>query len=126
MKSLICLSLILLPLFSVVEGQLPPRCPDTDEAVALAKFAISEHNWQSNANLVYVNVVQETMQLVTDISYRLIISAKIGSHAAKNYEAVVFRNIDDSKILLSFEECRFVNYVKRSRMYVEYVCIRYL
>ncbi|WZY84247.1 hypothetical protein YC2023_030631 [Brassica napus] len=93
MKSLICLSLILLPLFSVVEGQgigSPTRKEVDEEVVVLALFAVSEHNRRSKANLVYINVLQETMQVVHGLLYRLIISAENDSRAAKNYEAVMY------------------------------------
>ncbi|KAG2316088.1 hypothetical protein Bca4012_066926 [Brassica carinata] len=125
MKSLICLSLILLPLFSVVEGQgigTPTLMQVDEEVVVLAMFAVSEHNRQSKANLVYRNVVQETMQVVHGLLYRLIISAKNGSHAAKNYEAVVWEKPrgqgHHSNILVSFKECRSVAFVNRLQMYV--------
>ncbi|KAJ4865866.1 hypothetical protein Rs2_52618 [Raphanus sativus] len=126
MKSLICLSLILLPLFSVVEGQGigSPMLKEVDEEVVLlAMFAVSEHNRQSKANLVYRNVVQETMQVVHGLLYRLIISAKNGSRGAvKNYEAVVWEKPlgqgQHSKILVSFKECKNVAFVNRLQMYV--------
>ncbi|CAF2128484.1 cysteine proteinase inhibitor 4 [Brassica rapa] len=116
MKSLICLSLILLPLFSVVEGQLiggqVQIRVDEDDVVVVAKFAVSEHNRQSKANLVYVNVVNGTYQIAVGTVYRLIISAKDGSHAAKNYEAAVWEKLDGSKILLSFKECKSLDLCK--------------
>ncbi|CAF2128481.1 unnamed protein product [Brassica rapa] len=124
MKSLICLSLILLPLFSVVEGQgigSPTRKEVDEEVVVLALFAVSEHNRRSKANLVYINVLQETMQVVHGLLYRLIISAENDSRAAKNYEAVVWEKPqgqgNHSNVLVSFKECKSVAFVNRLQMY---------
>ncbi|CAH8337862.1 unnamed protein product [Eruca vesicaria subsp. sativa] len=116
MKSWICLALILLPLFSVVEGHQfgSPRLMKIDEeTIVMAKFAIAEHNRQAKKNLVYVNVVQETMQIVAGVLYRLIIAAKNGRGAVINHEAFVWDKLDSSRTLVSFRECMPAAYVKR-------------
>ncbi|CAH8337858.1 unnamed protein product [Eruca vesicaria subsp. sativa] len=96
-----------------------------EEVVELAMFAIAEHNRHSKTNLVYVDVVQGTMQVVHGLLYRLIISAKTGTRAAKNYEAVVWEKPQGtghhSNKLVSFKECRSVDFVNRFQMYL-YVC----
>ncbi|CAH2078877.1 unnamed protein product [Thlaspi arvense] len=97
MKSLICLSLILLPLISVVEGNLGgwKEIKDISDpnVVALAKYAIDEHNKESKANLVYVKIVKGKEQVVSGKKYDLTIAAKNGGGATKNYEAVVVERV---------------------------------
>ncbi|ESQ55793.1 hypothetical protein EUTSA_v10026611mg [Eutrema salsugineum] len=108
MKSLICLSLIILPLIAVVEGNLGGWKPIKDvsdpNVEAIAKYAIEEHNKQSKANLVFEKVVRGKEQVVSGKKYDLIIAAKNGGGATKNYEAVVverlwehFRNLESFK-----------------------------
>ncbi|KAF8093897.1 hypothetical protein N665_0375s0014 [Sinapis alba] len=107
MKSLICLSLILLPLISVVEG-FPGHghgvlikdvsAPNVKE---VAKYAIDEHNSESNENLVFVEIIEGKRQLLSAIIYDLIIAAKNNGGATKHYEAVVMESGRD-KILYSF------------------------
>uniref|UniRef100_A0A1J3H2C1 Cysteine proteinase inhibitor 4 n=1 Tax=Noccaea caerulescens TaxID=107243 RepID=A0A1J3H2C1_NOCCA len=111
MKSLICLSLILLPLISVVEGGLlgswkPIKDVSDKDIVSLAKYAIEEHNRQSKANLVFEKVVQGKEQVVSGKMYNLTIAAKSYGGATKNYEAVVverawenFRDLKSFKAL---------------------------
>ncbi|CAN6988296.1 cysteine proteinase inhibitor 4 isoform X1 [Brassica rapa] len=113
MKCLICLSLILLPLISVVEGNLgglgnlggwkPIDLSDLN-IQSLANYAIIEHNMQSKANLVFVKIVEGKEQVVTGKRYDLTIAAKDGSGATKNYEAIVVeRPWDHYKSLESFK-----------------------
>ncbi|KAG2253711.1 hypothetical protein Bca52824_083847 [Brassica carinata] len=59
------LSLVLLPLITVVEGGWSlnppgkfPVNPLDPKIVEIAKFAVSEHNKESKANLVYEKVVR--------------------------------------------------------------------
>lgn len=116
MKSLICLSLILLPLISVVEGGLlgggglgsakPIKNLSDPDVVAIAKYAIDEHNKQSKENLVFVKIVEGTTQVVSGTKYVLKIAAKNGSGKTKNYEAVVveklwlhYKNLESFKAL---------------------------
>ncbi|KAF8082951.1 hypothetical protein N665_0799s0009 [Sinapis alba] len=93
MKSLICLSLILLPLIAVVEGNLGGwkeiKNLSDPNVVSLAKYAVDEHNKQSKANLVFVKIVQGKEQVVSGKKYSLRIAAKDGGGEIKNYEAVV-------------------------------------
>ncbi|XP_033137266.1 cysteine proteinase inhibitor 4 isoform X2 [Brassica rapa] len=107
MKCLICLSLILLPLISVVEGNLGGWKPiDLSDLniQSLANYAIIEHNMQSKANLVFVKIVEGKEQVVTGKRYDLTIAAKDGSGATKNYEAIVVeRPWDHYKSLESFK-----------------------
>ncbi|VVA93420.1 unnamed protein product [Arabis nemorensis] len=95
MKSLICLSLVLLPLISVVEGGLlggwkPIKDVSDPNVVEIAEFAISEHNKVSKPGLVYEKVVQGKQQVVAGTKYDLVIAAKNGGGRSKNYEAVVW------------------------------------
>ncbi|XP_018465130.1 cysteine proteinase inhibitor 4 [Raphanus sativus] len=97
MKSLICLSLILLPLIAVVEGNLGgwkniENLSDPN-VVSLAKYAVDEHNKQSKANLVFVKIVEGKEQVVSGKKYDLKIAAKDGGGATKNYEAVVVERV---------------------------------
>lgn len=95
MKSLICLSLVLLPLISVAEGALlggwkPIKDVSDPNVVEIAKYAISEHNKVSKPNLVYEKVVHGKEQVVSGKKYDLTIAAKNGGGGSKNYEAVVW------------------------------------
>ncbi|KFK26534.1 hypothetical protein AALP_AA8G261400 [Arabis alpina] len=96
MKSLICLSLVLLPLISVVvEGGLlggwkPIKDVSDPNVVDIAKYAISEHNKVSKPGLVYEKVVQGKQQVVAGTKYSLVIAAKSRGGGSKNYEAVVW------------------------------------
>ncbi|KAG2239076.1 hypothetical protein Bca52824_089936 [Brassica carinata] len=109
MKSLICLSLILLPLIfiSVVEGFHGKSVPIKDVSARnieeVAKYAINEHNSESNDNLVFVKVIEGKRQVLSAIIYDLIIAAKNNGGATKNYKAVVMESERD-KILYSFNE----------------------
>ncbi|XP_010449778.1 PREDICTED: cysteine proteinase inhibitor 4-like [Camelina sativa] len=109
MKSLICLSLILLPLVSVVEsgllgGAKPIKDVSDPNVVAIANYAIEEHNKQSKENLVFVKVVEGTTQVVSGTKYDLKIAAKNGGGQIKNYEAVVVEKLWlRSKSLESFK-----------------------
>lgn len=109
MKSLICLSLILLPLVSVVEGGLIggwKQIKDLSTVEDIGKYAITEHNKQSKGNLVFVKVVEGKQQVVSGIKYDLIIAAKNGGGVTKKYEAVVverlwehFRSLESFKAI---------------------------
>ncbi|EOA17680.1 hypothetical protein CARUB_v10006049mg [Capsella rubella] len=113
MKSLICLSLVLLPLVSVVEGglggggygsQKPIKNLSDPNVVAVAKYAIAEHNKQSKESLVFVKVVEGTTQVVAGTKYDLKIAAKNGAGKVLNYEAVVVEKLWlHSKTLESFK-----------------------
>ncbi|WZZ26369.1 hypothetical protein YC2023_009770 [Brassica napus] len=98
MKCLICLSLILLPLISVVEGNLGGWKPIKDlsdpNIQAVAKYAVDEHNKQITGNLVFVKIVEGKEQVVSGKTYSLTIAAKNGGAGTKNYEAVVTGEID--------------------------------
>ncbi|CAN6915792.1 unnamed protein product [Brassica oleracea] len=93
MKCLICLSLILLPLIFVVEGNLGGWKPIKDlsdpNIQAVAKYAVDEHNKQITGNLVFVKIVEGKEQVVSGKTYSLTIAAKNGGAGTKNYEAVV-------------------------------------
>ncbi|XP_009145792.1 cysteine proteinase inhibitor 4 [Brassica rapa] len=93
MKCLICLSLILLPLISVVEGNLGGWTPIKDlsdpNIQAVAKYAVEEHNKQITGNLVFVKILKGKEQVVAGKTYSLTIAAKNGGAGTKNYEAVV-------------------------------------
>ncbi|XP_010440146.1 PREDICTED: cysteine proteinase inhibitor 4-like [Camelina sativa] len=114
MKSLICISLILIPLVSVVEGgrlgggygsQKPIKNLSDPNVIAIAKYAIGEHNKQSKENLVFVKVVEGTTQVVSGTKYNLKIAAKSGGGGKiQNYEAVVVEKLWlHSKSLESFK-----------------------
>ncbi|KAJ0236710.1 Cysteine proteinase inhibitor 4 [Hirschfeldia incana] len=107
MKSLICLSLILLPLISVVEGfhgkSVPIKDVSVPNVIEVAKYAIDEHNSESNDNLVFVKIVEGKRQVISAIIYDLIIAAMNDGGATKNYKAVVMESGRD-KILYSFNE----------------------
>ncbi|KAG7616234.1 Cysteine proteinase inhibitor 4 [Arabidopsis thaliana] len=113
MKSLICLSLILLPLVSVVEGlggggglgsRKPIKNVSDPDVVAVAKYAIEEHNKESKEKLVFVKVVEGTTQVVSGTKYDLKIAARDGGGKIKNYEAVVVEKLWlHSKSLESFK-----------------------
>ncbi|KAF3495516.1 hypothetical protein F2Q69_00060102 [Brassica cretica] len=97
MKSLVCLSLILLPLIAVVEGNLGgwkkiDNLSDPN-VVSLAKYAVDEHNKQSKANLVFVKIVEGKEQVINGKKYDLKIAAKDGGGVTKNYEAVVVERV---------------------------------
>ncbi|KAL0688899.1 hypothetical protein Bca4012_088576 [Brassica carinata] len=101
------ISLILLPLISVVEGNLGGWKPiDLSDLniQSLANYAIIEHNMQSKANLVFVKIVEGKEQVVTGKRYGLTIAAKDGGGATKNYEAIVVeRPWDHYRSLESFK-----------------------
>ncbi|CAN8324792.1 unnamed protein product [Cochlearia groenlandica] len=114
MKPLICLSLIVFSLIAVVEGSLlggakPIKDVTDPSVVAIAKYAIDEHNKQSKANLVYDKIVEGKEQVVSGKKYSLVIAAKNGGGgggASKNYEAVVverawehYRSLESFKAL---------------------------
>ncbi|CAH8317143.1 unnamed protein product [Eruca vesicaria subsp. sativa] len=105
MKSLICLSFILLSLISITEGFHGKSVRNRDvwspKIKEAAKYAIDEHNSESNDNLVLVRIVQGKMQVHSAIVYDLIIEAKDESGVTKNYKAVVMESERD-KILYSF------------------------
>lgn len=108
MKYLICLSLILLPLLSVVEGNLGGWQPIKDlsdpNIQAVAKFAVDEHNKQTTSSLVLVKIVEGKQQVVSGMIYSLTIAAKNGGAGTKNYEAVVVERVSDHyKGLQSFK-----------------------
>ncbi|CAN7110255.1 hypothetical protein BRARA_A01895 [Brassica rapa] len=110
MKSLICFSLILLPLIFVVEA-----FPGDGELVSIkdvsarnirevAKYAIDEHNSESDDNLVFVKIIEGKWQVRSAILiYDLTIAAKNEGGATKNYKTVVMESGRD-KILYSFNE----------------------
>ena len=95
------LSLVLLPLITVVEGGWSlnppgkfPVNPLDPKIVEIAKFAVSEHNKESKANLVYEKVVRGTWDWTSlrhsGIKYNLIISANDEVDGmSKMYEAIV-------------------------------------
>ena len=110
MKSLICFSLIHLSLISVVEA-----FPGDGELVSIkdvsarnirevAKYAIDEHNSESDDNLVFVKIIEGKWQVRSAILiYDLTIAAKNEGGATKNYKTVVMESGRD-KILYSFNE----------------------
>ncbi|KAG6394140.1 hypothetical protein SASPL_144719 [Salvia splendens] len=89
----------------IVGGWRPIGNSNAPEIVEIAKFAVSEHNKQAHASLVFVTVVKGETQVVAGINYKLQISAKDGSAAApKTYSAVVYsRAAPKSLELTSFE-----------------------
>ncbi|KAF8093898.1 hypothetical protein N665_0375s0015 [Sinapis alba] len=108
MKCLICLSLIFLPLISIVEGNLGgwKQIKDLSDPniQALAKYAIDQNNKQSKVNLVLVKIVEGKEQVVSGKKYSLTIAAKNGGGATKNYEAIVVERVwDHSRSLESFK-----------------------
>ncbi|CAH8360793.1 unnamed protein product [Eruca vesicaria subsp. sativa] len=105
-KTLICLSLILLPLISA-EGGIVSVWKTVDalapEIELIARFAVDEHNKQSKEVLEFVKVVQAKVQTVVDTIYNLIIEAKNGADGPdENFEAVVIIH-ENNKALISFE-----------------------
>ncbi|KAG8365957.1 hypothetical protein BUALT_Bualt17G0026000 [Buddleja alternifolia] len=60
------------------------------QVVEIAKFAVEEHNKQAKTSLKFAAVVKGETQTVAGTNYKLVISAKDGGAAAKNYEAVVW------------------------------------
>ncbi|KAJ4912405.1 hypothetical protein Rs2_07026 [Raphanus sativus] len=109
MKSLICLSLILLPLslIFVVEGfhgkSVPIKDVSAPNVIEVAKYAIDEHNSETNDNLMFVEIVEGKREVLSAIIYDLIIAVKNEGGATKNYKAVVMESGRD-KILYSFNE----------------------
>ncbi|KAL5097491.1 hypothetical protein RYX36_001818 [Vicia faba] len=72
----------------------------------IAEFALTEHGKQSGEKLSLVKVVSGESQVVAGTNYRLVLAAKDGSAATKNYEAQVwdkpfahFRNLTSFKPL---------------------------
>ncbi|KAJ0236711.1 Cystatin domain-containing protein [Hirschfeldia incana] len=108
MKCLICVSLILLPLLSIVEGNLGGWQPIKDlsdpNIQAIAKYAVDEHNKQTTSNLVLVKIVEGKKQVVSGMRYSLTIAAKNGGAGTKNYEVVVVEGVGGhSRGLQSFK-----------------------
>lgn len=88
MKSLICLSFILVSLISAVEGQSSNRINVSyKRVIEVANFVLSS---KGRPDLVY-EVVQATRlpKLVGGESYDLVISAKDSNGKTKNYRASV-------------------------------------
>ncbi|KAL1194674.1 Cysteine proteinase inhibitor 4 [Cardamine amara subsp. amara] len=98
MKTLICVSLILLPLVSVVEsgligGWTPIKDVSDPSVTEIGKYAITEHNKQSKANLKYEKIVKGKTQVVAGTKYDLIIAAKSYGGVTKKYKAVVVERV---------------------------------
>ncbi|KAL1537259.1 cysteine proteinase inhibitor 5-like [Salvia divinorum] len=90
----------------LVGGWSPIADPNAPEIVEIAKFAVSEHNKQAQASLVFVSVVKGESQVVAGMNYRLQISAKDdgGADDAKTYSAVVYSKAAPRSLeLTSFE-----------------------
>ncbi|GFP88443.1 cysteine proteinase inhibitor 4 [Phtheirospermum japonicum] len=62
-------------------GSVPIRNLKDPEVVKAAKFAVTEHNEETNSKLVFVRVVKGEEQSVEGSLYRLTISAKDGRAA---------------------------------------------
>ncbi|KAF3601429.1 hypothetical protein F2Q69_00034430 [Brassica cretica] len=70
----------------------------------VAKYAIDEHNSESDDNLVFVKIIEGKWQVRSAILiYDLTIAAKNEGGATKNYKTVVMESGRD-KILYSFNE----------------------
>ncbi|XP_057811279.1 cysteine proteinase inhibitor 1-like [Salvia miltiorrhiza] len=77
--------------------------PNTPEVVAVAKFAVAEHNKEKKTPLVFVSVVKAEFQVVAGVNYRLLISAKHGTAVTpETYVAVVNSSPSRSLSLVSF------------------------
>ncbi|GFP88442.1 cysteine proteinase inhibitor 4 [Phtheirospermum japonicum] len=91
-------------------GSVPIRNLKDPEVVKAAKFAVTEHNKQTNTTLVLVRVVKGEEQTVEGAMYRLTISAKDGRAAKpKLYRVKVWSRVWLKKnplILDYFKEIR--------------------
>ncbi|KAL0443024.1 UNVERIFIED_CONTAM: putative MO25-like protein [Sesamum latifolium] len=92
----------------VVGGWKPIDNLKDPEVVAIANFAVTEHNKQDGTALAFESVVKGETQVVAGTNFRLVIAAKDGSAAgSKQYRALVWdKPWQKFRKLLSFEEIK--------------------
>lgn len=83
-----------------VGGWKPIANPKAPAVVAIAKFAVAEHNKEKKTSLVFVSVVKGETQVVAGTNYRLVITAKDG-HVVRTYTAVVFAGLGKQPLRLT-------------------------
>ncbi|GMH26862.1 hypothetical protein Nepgr_028705 [Nepenthes gracilis] len=89
---------------ALVGSYRPIRNLKDPHIIEIAEFAVSEHNKQAAAKLVFVKVVKGESQVVAGVNFRLVIEAKDGD-ALEDYEAVVYeRPWEKYKSLTSFKK----------------------
>ncbi|CAH8333044.1 unnamed protein product [Eruca vesicaria subsp. sativa] len=110
LKLFICLSLILLPLISVVGQKEPPgpwkRITDLNDVyyVDIAKFAVNEHNKQADDNLRFIRILEGKEQMDTGQRDYFKIGVNNREDLAEIYEASVFNK--EYKNVLTLEYFR--------------------
>lgn len=89
-----------------VGGYQPIANPKSPMVVAVAKFAVAEHNKEKKGSLVFMSVLKGESQVVAGVNYKLAISTKDrATNAAvtpKTYIAVVNKNLKGALKLVSF------------------------
>lgn len=90
------------PLFG---GSHPIKNLTDPHILDIANFAVTQHNKETNSNLIFERVIKGKIGVVEGLEYHLIIEAKDGTNICK-YEAVVwemewlhFRNLTSFKLL---------------------------
>ncbi|CAM0954851.1 unnamed protein product [Alopecurus aequalis] len=71
---------------------MPPGYEDDPEAVALARFAVAEHNKNTNAVVEFERLVKVRRQGVAGLLHYFTIEAKEGE-ASKLYKAIVYERV---------------------------------
>ncbi|KAL1560019.1 cysteine proteinase inhibitor 5-like [Salvia divinorum] len=110
---LVILSVVAVAVPIVAAASLGPRAggwktianPNAAQVVAIANFAVAEHNKEKKTSLVLVSVKKGESQVVSGMNYRFLISAKQdGATAVPNkiYSAVVYYSPSGSPSLRSF------------------------
>ncbi|XP_011095952.1 cysteine proteinase inhibitor 5-like [Sesamum indicum] len=92
----------------IVGGWQPIENPKDPEVVAIANFAVTEHNKEAKTTFAFESVVKGETQVVAGTNYRLDIAVKDGSAAdSKQYRALVWdKPWQKFRKLLSFEEIK--------------------
>ncbi|KAJ8770437.1 hypothetical protein K2173_017928 [Erythroxylum novogranatense] len=74
---------------ALVGGWKPIANVNDSHVQEIGKYAVSEYNKRSKADLKFKGVVKGESQVVSGIKYRLVVAVKDAT-ATKNYEAVVW------------------------------------
>ncbi|XP_059317738.1 cysteine proteinase inhibitor 1-like [Lycium ferocissimum] len=89
-------------------GLLGGWSPITDtndrQVVEIGKFAVDEHNKEAESKLLFKRVVKGETQVVAGTNYRLVISAKDGSHSDKYLATVWDKPWENYRNLTSFKK----------------------
>ncbi|KAL0696508.1 hypothetical protein Bca4012_063688 [Brassica carinata] len=108
LKLFLYLSLILLPLFSVMGQKEPPgpwkRITDLDDVyyVNIAKFAVNEHNKKVDDNLRFIRILEGKEQIDTGQRDYFKIGIGNSDYFAEIYEASVFDKEYKNVLTLEF------------------------